>query len=118
MVSKAKLYIRLDALEAELEASLVPHLKDAVEGNNHLIFCTKVFNPFSDLSHRTDKLTEELIDIGSQILALRNKLGESSEGSVAERLCWYCREWGRLGSQHPSIAAALAKKFLAEIDEL
>ena len=117
MVSNAKLYTKLDALEAALEQSLVPHLRNAAEGNNDLVFCVKSFNPFSALKHRTDKLTEELIEIGSQILSLRDKLNEPTVGTIAERICWYCREWGDTGNQHRSSGLGLAKQFLSEIEK-
>lgn len=116
MVSKAKLYNRLDALENELRESLLPHLKNAAEGNNDLIFCVKAFNPFRELKNRTDKLTEELIEIGVQILSLREKLGEPSEGTIAERICWYCREWGNTNNHHRPSGRGLAKQFLAELE--
>ncbi|MFT7224042.1 MAG: hypothetical protein ACI82Z_001590 [Cellvibrionaceae bacterium] len=116
MVSKAKLYPKLDELETQLREILLPHLRNAAEGKNNLIFCVKVFNPFSELKHKTDKLTEELIEMGSQILSLREKLGESSSGTIAERVCWYCREWGNTEKNYRSSGASLAKQFLAEIE--
>lgn len=116
MVSKAKLYSRLDVLEAELRETLVPHLENAAQGNNDLIFCVKSFNPFRELKHSTDKVTEELIEIGSQILSLRQKLGESSEGTIAARICWYCREWSDTKNNHRFSGAGLAEQFLAEIN--
>ena len=115
MVSKAKLYSKLDSLEAELEESLVPHLQKAASGKNDLVFCVSAFNPFRELKNRTDKLTEELIEIGSQILALRDKLGEPSAGTIAERICWYCREWGNKDNHQRKSAQGLAKQFLTEI---
>ncbi len=116
MVSRAKLYARLDALESELKERLLPHLEQAADGKNDLIFCANGYNPFPELKSRTDKLTEELIAIGTQILSLRTKLGESSESSIAERICWYCNEWGDVSNHHRGSAQALAKKFLNEIE--
>ncbi len=55
VVSKAKLYSKLDSLEAELEEGLVPHLRDAANGENDLVFCVTAFNPFRELKNRTDK---------------------------------------------------------------
>lgn len=118
MVSKAKLYSKLDELEAQLESVLVPHLTVAARGENDLIFCVAVFNPFSELKHSTDKLTEELVDIGSQIISLREKLGEPTYGTVAERICWYCHEWGNTGNRHRSSGKGLAQQFLLEITNL
>ena len=115
MVSKQKLFAKLDLLEIELEDRLAPHLEKAALGKNDLVFCVARFNPFKELKSRTDKVTEELVDLGAQILALKNKLGESTEGSVAERICWYCREWGNVDNTHRNSAQGLAKQFLDEI---
>ncbi len=115
MVSKTKLYTRLDSLEAELREGLLPHLENAAKGNNDLIFCVKAFNPFRELKHRTDKVTEGFIEIGAQILSLREKLDEPSEGTLAERICWYCREWSNTNNHHRPSGVRLAKQFLAEI---
>jgi len=116
VVSKAKLYSKLDRLEDELREIILPHLQNAVNGNNDYIFCVKQFNPFPSLKYKTDKLTEELIDMGSQILSLREKLKEPSKGTIAERICWYCREWGNTENHHRNSGAGLAKEFLAEIN--
>ena len=115
MVSRRKLYAQLDSLESELKQNLTPHLEAAANGNNDLVFCVGKFNPFSGLKGKTDKTTENLVTIGTQILVLKNKLGEPSEGSVAERICWYCREWGNLENSHRKSAQDLAKQFLEEI---
>lgn len=116
MVSKVKLYSKLDVLEAQLKESLYSHLKKAAEGKNDLVFCVKMFNPFRELRYKTDKFTEELIEIGSQILSLREKLGEPSNGTIAERICWYCREWGNTKNHHRTSGTELAKQFLLEIE--
>jgi len=117
MVSKAKLYTQLDSLETELEEKLIPLLEQAVEGNNDLVFCVAGFNPFPELNSRTNKKTEALVNIGTKILALKSKLGEPSKGSIAERICWYCREWGNLENGNRKSAQGLAKQFLEEIKE-
>ena len=100
MVSRSKLFVQLDSLESELKEKIIPHLKKAADGKNDLVFCVKEFNPFSELKSRTDKNTENLVSIGAQILVLKKKLGEPTEGSIAERICWYCREWGNLANTH------------------
>ncbi|MBL4673078.1 MAG: hypothetical protein JKX81_12540 [Arenicella sp.] len=116
MVSKVKLYHKLDLLESQLKEGLVAHLKEAAEGKNELLFCVTAFNPFAELKGRTDKLTEEFVDIGAQILALRAKLGEPSDGTIAERLCWYCRQWSNSGNGYKTSGKGLARQFLLEID--
>ena len=116
MVSREKLYAKLDLLEAELKTLLVPHLQTAALGENDLVFCVTAFNPFPELKSRTDTVTEELVDMGAQVLALKNKLGEPSEGSIAERICWYCRAWGNADKSDRKSAQALAQQFLLEIE--
>jgi hypothetical protein len=116
MISKTKLYTQLDALELELEESLIPHLEQAAEGGNDLVFCVQSFNPFPELTSRTDEKTETLVSIGSHILALKNKLGEPSDGPIAERICWYCREWGNVENDQRKSAQGLARQFLQEIE--
>jgi hypothetical protein len=118
MVSKSKLYKKLDQLEAELEEQLVPHLENAAKGHNDLVFCVSAFNPFPELKSRTDKVTEELVELGSQVIALKKKLGEATEGSIAERICWYCREWGNNKNSHQKTSQGLALQFLQEISNV
>ncbi len=118
MVSKSRLYAQLDALESELKESLIPHLETAANSDNDLVFCVQQFNPFNELKSKTDKYTEKLINISAQILALKNKLDEPFEGSIAERICWYCREWSNLENTHRKNAQGLAKQFLKEIKQL
>lgn len=114
MVSKAKLYRQLDRLEEELLERIVPHLEKALTGQNDLIFCVTDFNPFPQLKFKTDAETELLIQIGRQILGLHEKLEESSDGSIADRLCWYCRVWGSTADSHGKTAQRLAHEFLQE----
>lgn len=116
MVSKSKLYSKLDGLEAELLERLVPHLKIAAAGNNDWVFCVQGYHSLAEFKQHSDETTSELIDIGSEILSLKHKLGESSAGSVAERICWYCREWGKVPNQRSSVQG-LATQFLNEIDK-
>lgn len=115
MVSKAKLYLQLDRLENGLRAQLVPHLEQAANGDNDLVFCVADFNPFPELRCSTDSKSEEFVQLGRQILALREKLGEPSEGTIAERICWYCRKWGDAKDSHRKAAQELAKDFLTEV---
>jgi len=116
MVSKGKLYIQLDALESELKENLIPLLKQAAEGNNELMFCVSGFNTLPELKSRTNKKTEALVSIGSQILTLRGKLNEPSDGTIAERICWYCQKWSDLGNNQRKSAQGLAQEFLEEIE--
>lgn len=115
MVSKAKLYRQLDKLNEELRERIIPHLEEAAIGQNDLIFCVADFNPFPQLKFKTDAETELLIQLGRQILGLNEKLGESSESTIADRICWYCRKWGNTGDSHGKAAQGLAREFLQEI---
>ena len=115
MVSKSKLYRQLDALESELRERLVPHIEAAALGRNDLVFCVREFNPYPQLANRTDATTESLIVLGRKILGLMEKLGEPSTGTIAERICWYCYEWGNVSDSHRKSAKTLAQQFLEEI---
>ena len=117
MVSKSKLFAKLDALEIELQERLVPHLERAAAGENDLIFCVEGYHSIQELKSRSDEITTELVSLGSKILALKQKLGESSKDSVAERICWYCREWANYHNHHRKGARGLAQQFLDEIEQ-
>jgi len=115
MVAKAKLYSQLDALEAELASRWVPHLERAASGDNSAVFCVVGFSSPSQLRSGTDPVTTELVDLGAQILSLKSKLNLPSQGSIAEKICWYCREWAKSQSDNSKRAKALASQFLQEI---
>jgi len=115
MVSKAKLYSQLDLLEHDLRERIVPHLEVAASGGNDLAFCVPDFNPFPELRSKTDPETEALVLLGRQVLALRSKLNEPSDGTIAERLCWYCRKWSDEQDNQRMTTQTLANQFLQEI---
>lgn len=115
MVSKAKLYAQLDLLERDLRERIVPHLQAAADGKNDLVFCVPDFNPFPELRSKTDPETQELVLLGRRILSMREKLNEPSDGTIAERICWYCRRWSDVKGNHPMNAQGLAGEFLEEI---
>lgn len=115
MVSKSKLYTQLDGLEDELKEKLIPHLEDAAKGRNEFIFCAKKFVAQVSLRKHADAYTQELIDMSSKILSLRDILGESTEGCVAERICVYCDKWGNVKDRHRNLGQELAVQFLEEI---
>jgi hypothetical protein len=115
MVSKAKLYSQLDRMEDELRERIIPHLEHAAMGGNDLVFCATDFNSCSEPTFKTDTETDSLIQLGRQILALRGKLGETFERSIAERICWYCRKWEDTDDNYRKTAQGLAREFLNEI---
>ena len=117
MVSRTKLFKQLDELESELKEKILPHLEAAANGNNDLIFCVQGFNSHKELNDKTDKTTEYLVNIGAQILSLKIKLEVDSEGSIAERICWYCNEWDNRENLHRNYTQDLAKQFLQEIKQ-
>ena len=115
MVSKSKLFAKLDSLEEELQERLVPHLEKAAAGENDLVFCVEGYHSIQRFKPYSDETTTELVNIGSQILVLKEKLGEPSKGAIAERICWYCREWASHHEHNRKTAQALAMQFLDEI---
>ena len=115
MVSKAKLYLQLDGLEEELEEKLIPHLEQAAKGKNEFIFCAKDFVAQVSLRKNADAYTQDLIDLSSKILTMRDQLGEPTDGCIAERICIYCDKWGGVKDRHRNLGQELAVEFLAEI---
>jgi hypothetical protein len=119
VVSKGKLFSKLDDLEILLKDSVVSHLRLAVNNGNENVFCVTELAKNCDTKHKTDKTTEELVLLGRQVLSLKEKLGETSQGSIAERICWYCREWSHASarySRHSHHSGTyLAQQFLDEI---
>ena len=115
MVSKSKLYAQLDLLERDLRERIVPHLELAAAGENEFVFCVPDFSPYPERRSKTDPETEALVLSGRQILALREKLNEPSDGTIAERICWYCRKWSDGNDNRQVNARALANAFLDEI---
>ena len=118
MVSNSKLYAKLDGLEAELAQRLVPHLNDAAAGLNEWVFCVTGYHDHARAACRPDPTTSALVTISAEILSLKQKLGESSAGSIAERICWYCREWGKVKQPSRAHVQALAEAFLSEIENI
>jgi acyl carrier protein phosphodiesterase len=114
VVSKAKLFTQLDDLESILETNTLAHLHLAIITNNELVFCAADFITSRELRNKVDKETESLIILGRQVLALQEKLGECSKGSIAERICWYCREWSHPNTRLSGIQ--LAQHFIDEIE--
>jgi len=117
VVSKGKLFSKLDDLEILLKDSVVSHLHLAVNNRNEGVFCVTGFSKNHDARYKANKITEELVLLGRQVLALKEKLGEASQGSIAERICWYCREWSQAKPCYPHPSGIyLAQQFLEEIE--
>jgi hypothetical protein len=104
-------------MEEELQERIVPHLEKAVVGQNDFVFCTTEFNLSKELKFKADSETDALIQLGRKILAMREKLGESTDGIIAERICWYCRKWAGGNAGDGKKTQKLAQEFLQEISQ-
>lgn len=113
VVSKAKLFTQLDDLQALLKETALAHFRSAINNNNEFVFCVSDFATGRDLKQNVDKQTEELVALGRQVLVLKEKLGECSKGSVAERICCYCRKWSDPKTRLSGVQ--LAQQFIEEI---
>ena len=116
MVSRSKLYGQLEQLEDELRDKLINQLNNAAKGTNHQVFCVQQFNTHKHWKNKTDYETELLVDLGAKILTLRKKLGEPSDNTIAEKICWYCQQWNENIQSEPKIAQILAQQFLDAIN--
>jgi hypothetical protein len=117
VVSKAKLFSKLDDLEELLKNSVVDHLRLAIASHDDWVFCVAELCNTREEKRKVDKVTEELVLLGRQVLSLKEKLGESSQGSIAERICWYCREWNASDPHRQLLSSTyLAQQFLDEIE--
>ena len=116
MVARSKLYTQLELLESELKEKLVRQLKLALNGEDNSVFCVEKFSKHKEWKGRFNKKTEYLVDLGAQILTLKKKLGETSENSIAEQICIYCRRWNDNVNSDPNYAQIIAKQFLNAIE--
>jgi len=118
MVSKTKLYDKLDLLEAQLQKDMIDHLTQAIKHEDEFIFCVSTFSSRRWLKKHSNKKMEQSVTMGAHILTLKEKLNETVTGSIAERVCWYCREWNRTHDENTPMGVFLAKQFLTEIEGL
>ena len=116
MVARSKLYLQLESLENELREKLISQLQLAINGEDNSIFCVDKFNKHKEWKEHCNKRSEYLVDLGAQILTLRKKLGESSENTIAEQICEYCRLWNDNVNTDPKCAQIIAKQFLDAIE--
>ena len=116
MVARTKLYAQMERLEDELKIKLIIQLKRAVNGDNDQIFCAQRFSSHKQGKGRTDSQTDYLVDLGAQILVLKKKLDEPTENTIAEKICWYCRQWNEAGQSDASIVQNMAQQFLQAIE--
>jgi hypothetical protein len=115
MVGKVKLYSQLDSLEDELRERIIPHLKSAAAGANDFVFSATDFKSSREPKFKVNAETDSLIQLGRQVLVLREKLKEPTENTIAERICWYCRKYENISGSQKKLVQELAQTFLDEI---
>jgi hypothetical protein len=111
----AKLYHRLDTLEADLARQLVRHLTACAGGRNDLVFCAGEFLPANYPGNMPTGLADDLLEQVKQIRWLREQVGEPFAGSVACRYRECCRRWADHSDAHRGGARTMAERLLAEI---
>lgn len=115
MSRAAKLYHRLDTLEADLARQLLRHLTACAEGRNDLVFCAREFLPTGYPGNMPTDLADELLGRVEQIRRLREQVGEPFAGSLAWRYRECCRRWADCSDAHRGSARTMAERLFAEI---
>ena len=64
-----------------------------------------------------NKEGESLLNLIDEILKLRRKLGEPTEGTLGVRFREYCVTYANTANEHRRGPIKLAKQFLQEIEE-
>jgi hypothetical protein len=111
----AKLYQRLDTLEADLVRQLVRHLTACADGRKELVLCAREFLPAHYPGNMPTGVADELLGQVEQIRRLRVQVGEPFERSLAWRYRECCRRWADHSDPHRGSAQTIAKRLLAEI---
>jgi len=111
----AKLYQRLDTLEADFARQLVRHLTACADGRKDLVFCASEFLPAHYPGNMPTDLADDLLGQVEQIRQLREQVGEQFQGSPAWRFRECCRDWADISDAHRGSAQSIAKRLLAEI---
>jgi hypothetical protein len=115
MARAAKIYYRLDTLEASLVEQLVHHLTACADGRNDLLFCAAEFIPAHYPSNMPTALADELLGQVEVIRRLREKVGEPFQASLGWRFRECCRKWNDDSDPQRGNAQAIAKRLLAQI---
>lgn len=114
MARLAKVYRRLDLLEADFRHRLAAELAACVSGRNGLLFYAHEFLPAGYGKLDTSKADELLAD-GEEIRKLREKVGEPFRGTLAFRFRNACRTWLDGSNPRQGGTATIAQRLLAEI---
>ena len=109
----AKLYLRLDALEASFREQLAPHLADCAAGRCGLLFCAREFLPASYPRCMPTGLADGLLAQAEEIRELRGLVGEPFVGSWAHQFRAGCRAWADATDHHRGSAQTIARRLLA-----
>lgn len=112
----AKLFERLDQLEADLRARLVPMLRLAADGRHDLVFAAARVLPESYPRHMANREMDELLGLADEILSLRAKLDSPDDDGIAPRLHAWCAKWADRSDHHRGNPARMARELLAELD--
>jgi len=115
MSRREKQRARLSAIETELQRRLVDALKRVARGEDSLFFTTAEFNPFNLPAHMLPKGSTELSELALESLRLRESLGDSPNGSVAEMFRASLREASATADHNRLGPARLAAKLLDEL---
>jgi hypothetical protein len=112
-----KLFQRLSTLEAEFAATLRRHLTQVAAGHDTLFFGAERFGPYPNaFLRRQNRPIEPLLELGDEILKLREKVGEPPSQSVLA-LHRACEEAADFSNAHRLGPVRLAERLLAELDE-
>jgi len=112
MSVREKQRAQLSTVEAELRRRLIDSLKLVARGEDSLFFTTAEFNPFGLPTHMLSKTSAELSELAAEALQLRDLLGESPSGSVAEMFRGALREAADVADQNRLGPARSAMKLL------
>jgi hypothetical protein len=110
-----KLYARLDGLEEEFKQRLVAELHRVSAEPSGFFFMNEEYPEYRVLSRYARPEVEVLKSLGTEIVALREKLKEPVEGSLYSRFLEYRKKWSNVEDHHRSTDQNLAKQLLSEI---
>jgi len=109
---------KVDRLEFEFRADLMRALRAASEDAGSWFFRSEEHNQIRELSGSTDALTNELLERANEIIALRAKLNEWPEKSLAARFVIYCERFNDVKDQHQPGVRKHANALIQEIEAM
>ena len=120
MRTKVRLFDRLDQLEGDLRALLVPALRRAALGRDDVLFITSGTNPYPQegwITTHTSPAGSGILTLAHEILTLASQLGEPTNDLLASQVVRLFDRATDLSDSHRRAPARLARDFLAEIGE-